>query len=459
MAKRGKNKEYPVPDFSNVSEGEIWRGRNYRADFIKAIGMKPEPAGTHSRDSQEKWIQLFCRVVDDPVTKELCLAEIYSKRLPKPPQTRKKKYESYFAELLLEAISQSKNGRLFTTRKKLLKDIGAISIYYDKIPAEYYVECFTSWLPTLDESDGKINIIDIEIFKPDQDEIERQVKQFRSIAYKRFYSIINSVITQLAKERVITYRKYKMIVDENGQSIPVASDRLAANPVFAHLSCAELVEKLEKAEKWAAQQIEITYTDEKTGEEQHIQLQNFSDVMKLNRFDEYIQHFNKYIKKEYSWKYIYTAYEIAEGSKAGKYSESLTGNRNACEELNELLCEAIKKNIETKNKNMKQNYERKRQELAFYRLENQACEDIREDYRLGIITDEGVIKDLTSYRDRISYRYSSSFLSRVDKYILHEIKCDKKKDNDIFEWLKEHEEDKNEDTEGQDETDDIDASE
>lgn len=82
--------EKDIPDFSNVSCGQKWYGRNRKADFIRALKLQPKPAGKNSRIAQEKSILRSCYFLDDTDKQILTLIETYPKRLPKTRKERKK---------------------------------------------------------------------------------------------------------------------------------------------------------------------------------------------------------------------------------------------------------------------------------------------------------------------------------------------------------------------------------
>ena len=430
MAKRGKNKEYPVPDFSSVSEGEIWRGRNYRADFIKAIGMKPEPAGKHSRDSQEKWIRLFCEIADDEDAKELCLTKIYDEKLPKPKQSRSKKYFKYIAQLIINRLNRQTDGKLITTRAKLLKDIHAVSQYYRNIPPEYYAELWANWDST---DDSKVK----KATKEEYAEASRDLKYFRQIVSDRFRRIIDSVLEEMEKQNAIMYKEYPVIVNASGEHVYL--DLTASEPLddeVAEKINAQLM-LLDNAQQWAVKQIEVTQRNDKTGETETRHPENYQEVIKWHKYSEYIEFLNQRIEEEYHWQYTYNALEIVKREGEEIRYISSEEMETAAVLLNKMLCEAARENIEKRHENLQDKYEQKRRDLAFERLEDYS--DWLEEYQLGILTDEDVIRGLIRKNEYIGFRYPQTLIYNSKSFIKYELEfIDQAKLTRLESWLKTH---------------------
>ena len=123
-----------IPEFTDVSVGQTWKGRNREADFIKDLHLKPMPAGKNSRKAQVKSIARSCEWTDDKENQILILTHILSKRLPKPKSTRTHKFEKQIETVLLYYLQKKEQeGTVFTTTSnKFFKDIQAIPRSYQE---------------------------------------------------------------------------------------------------------------------------------------------------------------------------------------------------------------------------------------------------------------------------------------------------------------------------------------
>ncbi len=396
--------ENDIPDFSDVYLGQEWQGKNRMAQFIKALHLRPKPAGKNSRIAQEKSILRSCAFTDDKINKKLTLLEIYEKRYPKFRKEREKKYEPYITVLLLKCLLTMENGILKTTKNNFLKTIGAIPNTYKKIPIQFYVEDMPEILVSAD--------------------LPRDLQRFHEITSRRFKEIVNPALERLEEKSLIKYRTYPVVVTANSDGKEVHTSIFDSDSLG--LKEGKLAKMIMKAEQYAANQIEVNIFDSQKRQIKKIKLKDVSDVMKYWKYQDYKQIYDKYITEKYGWKYTYEQLEIVLTENTELVQDIMQETEKATKKINQLLVKSIQTTIGKKVSNAEEKYQHEYEQIEQKYL---AQPDIKAFWDNGIIGQEDIRKQIHLFR------YNNNFLERTDYFIQHEIKQDVPTQEKVDEWM------------------------
>ena len=419
ITKQRKQAENDIPDFSNVYVGQQWAGKNRMADFIKSLGLKPKPAGKHSRTAQEKSILRSCAFSDDKDTKIIELLEIYNERKPKFRKEREKKYELLIELRLINKLMQ--NGILKTTKQNFFRDIGAMPSTYKNVPLDYYYDIIPK-----DKLSGT-------------DNLGSDLCKFHGIIDERHSDIIDPVLKSLERKLIIKYDKTKIIVTKNDKGKKIFT------PLFDDKSFnyaeGTLAKMMMNAEIYAANQIEVTTFDEKKRKKVKIRLKDINDVMKYYKQADFKEYYNKYIKDNYGWDYTYEEIRISLTDNEKHLYEELRQTveeaKKSMQELNEMIYKADKRTIKTKYDNKEKKY------LSEF---NRLYQLFLEDSNIHELLEIGTYKQKDLY-DKVHeqmrgrkgyYRFPQNFLERTDCFLQHEVLIDKKSQQTLAKWKAAH---------------------
>lgn len=373
-----KNHDY-TPDFSNVTIGQSWTGRNRIANFIKALGMIPMPSGTNSRKAQENSIALFCEWEDNKDNQQVKLVKIFPQKQPFKRKPRRHKYEEYIQTILLYYL-QNSDKPFTTTSNNFWKSIGVIPSSYKTIPLDEY----NSLLPNINSKELKHNL-----------------NKFRELVSDCLYRILSQNLKYLKESKLFLINKYIIIVDKNNQHISIDEvDRLK-------LTSIEIKNMLKKAEKHALGQV---YVFDKTLNYER-PLKNISDMRLYHRQKEYEEAYKEYINNKYGWLYTYKEISIILQDKHKKEVVSFEQVVDAKKSLNQLLTNSIRNSLQKKDTNLKNKYESEEIWLNDILTNNESIVDL---YEADIINENSIIK-------KRQYVYPPNFLECVEDFIQKEI--------------------------------------
>lgn len=299
-----------IPVFSDVNIGQVWKGRNRTANFIRALHLTPKPAGKNSRKAQEKSIARSCEYTDDKKSQALTLVDIYQTRREKIRKERIGKYEPHLRTLLHSLFWRNGNTILNTTLSELLKKCNALPITYRKIPLEFYHQ----------ELLGHMN----------KKSLAKQLNMFHEIVRERLVDIVIPVLEKMACKLEIAFETHRMVVMiDNGRKVHISE----YNPEQLGMEEGELSRLLNNAEEIAIKQL----CDTSDNSAPH--LNTLADVIAHGKLSEYKKLYDGCIRTQYGWSYTYRALKIHLLSDNMRLDETI--ERKAKAALNELIVDAI----------------------------------------------------------------------------------------------------------------------
>lgn len=318
---------------------------------------------------------------------------------------------------ILRYLLNSDDGILETTTNKIFKDIHFLPKTYRNIPVKFYKDLFGG----MDEN--------VDLIKNIDDNLE----YFHEIVRQRFKEILKPVLESLQEKSLIKYRKYTVVVlYYKGGKRQV--------PIFESCEIGLTLDKINKmlldAQQYASNQITISLYNPQTKKNEPYNLKDINDVMKYFKYNEYLRHYNKYIKKKYNWEYTYDRIEVVLAdnkdyilSELEKIKSELENQKEELNSLksfaNSLLVNTIEKTISKKSANACKKYDEKCRKEKEYLL---SYKEIRDLYECGLITDECIIRDIYDCRLKKDFLYHSAI------FINYEIKIDEKKQREVDEW-------------------------
>ena len=370
-----------IPDFSNVKVGQVWCGKNRRADFIKALRLKPMPAGKHSRTSQERSITSFCNWQDDEDAQQLTLVEIYPSQLT-IKSSRTHKYEKYIETILLYHLQAKDRTESFnSTINRFFVDINALPKTYRKTPIYDYQ-----------------NIID-ELHITET-ELECNLKHFRKKIKENLHDIVEDNLKYIKEKKLINFNTSLVIV--------VGGKHILLDDVkeVLGLSISEVYEMIDVANEYAFNKVSEKDTN------RGIKLKSMLDAKIHNKTNEVNVEYEKYIKEQYGWSYTY------EGLFFSKYYDVEYRNitwdeyNEAKVELNKILVESMRKSVTKKDQSLKRKYDEQGNEEIVRLEKNEEAE---------VLYNNKVI-DIDSIIPHRQFKYPDSFIYCVDTFIDKELK-------------------------------------
>lgn len=369
-----------IPDFSNVSVGQVWTGKGREANFIKALGQEPKEG--NSRKAQLGEIGRYCTWQNNPNTKALTLTDIFTN----PKERVYKPYTCKYAALdtIITYHIQNNGGVFNINTNAFWTKIGIVSSHFKKTPASYYYPL----LRGISEKEIALNLL-----------------YFRTIVSSRLRDILFESLQHLQKTGQIKVDKYPIIVVNSGGN--VKHIRLCDVDELG-LSIPQAEKMLNDACTFALGQVLIY--DNKYGITRSAR--DLSEVSANYKWSDYKKAHDYYVSKTFHWQYVYETITLSLDNSGVSNKVTLKEYKSALQLLQEKVHNAIQTTIKKKNDN-KQLKKEKQDNWLESILQNN--DEIRENIELGINSKEDIIKTPL-------FVYPPNFLYCTQQFIDVEIK-------------------------------------